>query len=135
MVMTVRHASTQVGPPACGAVVSVCVRALMKATCSKDSCGFFGSGGFIIFEVTEGQENFEVSEVSWLQHRSARRLLAVRDALAVWAAHPQLLPVLLLGVVGGLLGSLFIAVNGRLAGLRRMYLAPHGPKAGGLAPG
>jgi hypothetical protein len=33
----------------------------MKMTCTQDSCGFFGSGGFIIFEVSEGQENFLIS--------------------------------------------------------------------------
>ena len=36
------------------AVVTVTVRVLMKA-CSKHGCGFFGSGGFIIFEIEEGQ--------------------------------------------------------------------------------
>jgi H+/Cl- antiporter ClcA len=84
------------------AVVSVSVRVLMKMTCTQDSCGFFGSGGFIIFEVSEGQENFLISE---------------------------LLPVILLGVVGGLLGSVFISLNARLVAWRREYLAPHGAKA------
>ncbi len=36
------------------AVVSVSVHLLMKA-CNNNGCGFFGSGGFIIFEVKEGQ--------------------------------------------------------------------------------
>lgn len=44
------------------AVVSVTVRILMKA-CSKHGCGFFGSGGFIIFEIEEGQENYEIYEL------------------------------------------------------------------------
>ncbi len=35
-------------------VVSVTLRVLMKM-CSKNGCGTFGSGGFIIFEVKEGQ--------------------------------------------------------------------------------
>lgn len=44
------------------------------------------AGGFIIFEISEGQDNYEIYE---------------------------LLPVLLLGVVGGLMGSSFIALNTR----------------------
>jgi len=40
----------------------------------------------------------------------------------------ELFPVLLLGVIGGLLGSAFIALNSKLAGLRRMYLARHGAR-------
>lgn len=46
----------------------------MKA-CTKHDCGFFGSGGFIIFEIEEGQDNYEFYEllpmlllgVSWHQ--------------------------------------------------------------------
>eukprot|EP00798_Chlamydomonas_sp_ICE-L_P013668 gene13668-19556_t len=70
------------------AVVSVTVR-LTQKVCSKQGCGFFGAGGFIIFEIAEGQDNYELYE---------------------------LLPVMLLGVVGGLLGASFIALNGRLGG-------------------
>ncbi|GFH08689.1 uncharacterized protein HaLaN_03690, partial [Haematococcus lacustris] len=45
------------------AVVSVTVRMLIKASCSSDGqCGFFGSGGFIIFEVKQGQEEYQVYE-------------------------------------------------------------------------
>mmetsp|Transcript_23545 Transcript_23545/g.51672 ORF Transcript_23545/g.51672 Transcript_23545/m.51672 type:complete len:861 (+) Transcript_23545:337-2919(+) len=80
------------------AVVSVTVRVLMKA-CSRTGCGFFGSGGFIIFEISEGQDNYEFYE---------------------------LLPVLLLGVVGGLLGSSFITLNAKLNLLRKQHLTPHG---------
>lgn len=58
----------------------------MKA-CAKHGCGFFGSGGFIYFEIEEGQENYEFSE---------------------------LVPMLLLGVMGGLLGSSFISLNAKL---------------------
>ena len=81
-------------------VVSITVRVLMKA-CSHTGCGFFGSGGFIIFEIAEGQDNYEVYE---------------------------LLPMLLLGVVGGLLGSAFITLNTRLTRWRKMHLAVHGIK-------
>jgi H+/Cl- antiporter ClcA len=37
--------------------------------------------------------------------------------------------VLLLGIVGGLLGSVFISLNARLVAWRREHLAPHGAKA------
>ncbi len=67
-------------------MVSITVRVLMKL-CKDGSCGFFGSGGFIIFEITEGQDNYEFYE---------------------------LLPMLLLGVVGGLLGSSFNSLNAKL---------------------
>lgn len=58
-------------------MVSVAIRVLMKA-CSANGCGFFGSGGFIYFEIQEGQDTYEFFE---------------------------LLPMLLLGVLGGLMGS------------------------------
>lgn len=41
----------------------------------------------------------------------------------------QLLPVLLLGVIGGLLGTFFISLNARLVAWRRQHLLPHGSKA------
>ncbi|GLC67770.1 hypothetical protein PLESTF_000605500 [Pleodorina starrii] len=80
------------------AVVSVSIRVLMKA-CSVNGCGFFGSGGFIIFEIQEGQDTYEFFE---------------------------LVPMLLLGVLGGLLGSGFIAMNARLSEWRKRNLAPLG---------
>ncbi|MEW5313527.1 MAG: hypothetical protein WDW38_005088 [Sanguina aurantia] len=80
------------------AVVSVSIRVLMKA-CSTHGCGFFGSGGFIIFKISEGQDEYEFYE---------------------------LLPMLLLGVVGGLLGSAFIVLNARLAVWRKHTLSKYG---------
>eukprot|EP00879_Flechtneria_rotunda_P004562 GHRR01004817.1.p1 GENE.GHRR01004817.1~~GHRR01004817.1.p1 ORF type:complete len:654 (+),score=198.62 GHRR01004817.1:480-2441(+) len=85
------------------AVVSVAVRTLMRI-CSEEkgrTCGFFGAGGYLLYEITEGQENFEPLE---------------------------LLPMLLLGVIGGLLGSFFTALNGRLAAWRNSVLAPYGKR-------
>uniref|UniRef100_A0A383VWF9 Chloride channel protein n=1 Tax=Tetradesmus obliquus TaxID=3088 RepID=A0A383VWF9_TETOB len=85
------------------AVVSVAVRTLMRI-CSNDktgSCGFFGAGGFPLYEITEGQENFEFLE---------------------------LLPMLLLGVIGGLLGSCFNHLNALLAGWRKQRLLKYGPR-------
>jgi chloride channel 7 len=42
------------------AVVSVTVRVLMNLCAAGDSCGFFGAGGFIYFEIREGQDAYEV---------------------------------------------------------------------------
>ncbi|KAF5829363.1 putative chloride channel protein CLC-d [Dunaliella salina] len=83
------------------AVVSVTVRALMK-TCSADGCGVFGSGGLIIYEISEGQDNYEIYE---------------------------LIPVLLLGVIGGLLGSSFIAINAKLTVWRKENVSKLGARA------
>mmetsp|Transcript_13825 Transcript_13825/g.37368 ORF Transcript_13825/g.37368 Transcript_13825/m.37368 type:complete len:858 (-) Transcript_13825:79-2652(-) len=83
------------------AVVSVTVRALMK-TCSANGCGVFGSGGLIIYEISEGQDNYEIYE---------------------------LIPVLLLGVIGGLLGSSFIAINAKLTVWRKENVSKLGARA------
>ncbi len=58
--------------------MSVSIRVIMKRCWKQNGCGFFGSGGFIYFEIEEGQDTYEFFE---------------------------LLPMLLLGVLGGLLGS------------------------------
>lgn len=68
------HATRSPPPP----VVSVSIRVIMKRCWKQNGCGFFGSGGFIYFEIEEGQDTYEFFE---------------------------LLPMLLLGVLGGLLGS------------------------------
>lgn len=80
------------------AVVSVSVRVLMKM-CTGQSCGLFGTGDFIIFKIHEGQDNYEFYE---------------------------LLPMLLLGVIGGLLGSCMNAFNARLTRWRKQHLVGYG---------
>ncbi|KAG1653076.1 hypothetical protein FOA52_007509 [Chlamydomonas sp. UWO 241] len=80
------------------AVVSVSVRVLM-GMCGTEGCGFFGSGGFIIFEITQGQDNYEFYE---------------------------LVPMLLLGVVGGLLGSSFVVLGAKLGEYRKRMWARYG---------
>ncbi|KAF8058892.1 CLC-D [Scenedesmus sp. PABB004] len=85
------------------AVVSVTVRTLMRL-CSAEktgACGFFGAGGYLLYEITEGQSNFEALE---------------------------LLPMLLLGVIGGLLGSAFNHLNAALSEVRKARLARHGAR-------
>ena len=56
------------------AVVSVVVRSSAKL-CAGKSCGYFGSGGFIIFEMREGQvgDNEPTSRVSLALSSLARR--------------------------------------------------------------
>lgn len=79
-------------------MVSVVVRVLMDVFGS----GFFGSGNFIIFRITAGQETFYMAE---------------------------LLPMLLLGILGGLLGSGLNAAHARLLKWRRRHLHVHGLRA------
>lgn len=75
----------------------------MKACAADTACGFFGSGGLDPFYVIKGgQEGFETYE---------------------------LLPMLLLGVLGGLAGSAFNHANQRLAEWRKAALGRRGPRA------
>ena len=77
------------------AVVSVVIRALMNTCKGEEDCGFFGGGGFIIFDINDGQSQY------WFY---------------------ELLPVTILGVLGGLLGSSFNYINGKLTRWRIKYL-------------
>uniref|UniRef100_A0A7S2SWI3 Chloride channel protein n=3 Tax=Chloropicon primus TaxID=1764295 RepID=A0A7S2SWI3_9CHLO len=67
----------------------------MNACKGESDCGFFGGGGFIIFDINDGQSEY------WIY---------------------ELLPVLILGTLGGLLGSSFNYVNGKLTQWRIKYL-------------
>ena len=77
------------------AVVSVTIRALMNTCAGEEDCGFFGGGGFIIFDINDGQSKY-------------------------WAY--ELLPVVILGVFGGLLGASFNFINGKLTQFRIKYV-------------
>mmetsp|Transcript_11530 Transcript_11530/g.32699 ORF Transcript_11530/g.32699 Transcript_11530/m.32699 type:complete len:826 (+) Transcript_11530:309-2786(+) len=81
------------------AVVSVCLRIMMK-WCGASNCGYFGSGGYIIFEISQGQVDYQLME---------------------------LFPMLLLGLLGGVLGSTFNSVNTQLCLWRRDVLSKYGP--------
>uniref|UniRef100_A0A7N0UZ63 Chloride channel protein n=1 Tax=Kalanchoe fedtschenkoi TaxID=63787 RepID=A0A7N0UZ63_KALFE len=61
------------------AIVAIVLRAFIDL-CSDDNCGLFGSGGLIMYNVTSTTISYHLSDVP---------------------------PVLLLGVIGGLLGSLY----------------------------
>jgi hypothetical protein len=122
--------------------------------CKDRSCGFFGSGGFIIFEITEGQVR-EGTQPPWCDWMIASPHPTPLPFPSPSPSHPlpslchsppsvilpglyacaqanyeiyELLPVLLLGVVGGLLGASFVVLNARLGTLRRRCLARFGAR-------
>ena len=81
------------------AVVSVSLRMMMKL-CGGNNCGYFGSGGYIIFEISQGQVDYQLME---------------------------LFPMLLLGLLGGILGSTFNSLSAQLCLWRRDVLHKRGP--------
>ncbi|XP_042030171.1 chloride channel protein CLC-d-like isoform X2 [Salvia splendens] len=80
------------------AIVGVVVRTAM-AWCRSGKCGHFGSGGFIIWDISGGQEDYSFQE---------------------------LLPMAVIGVIGGLLGALFNQLTFHIAYWRRNYLHKRG---------
>ncbi|XP_057467752.1 chloride channel protein CLC-d-like isoform X2 [Actinidia eriantha] len=80
------------------AIVAVVVRAAM-GWCKSGNCGHFGSGGFIIWDVSGGQEDYSFEE---------------------------LLPMAVIGVIGGLLGALFNQLTIYITYWRRNYLHKNG---------
>lgn len=80
------------------AVVAVVVRTAM-GWCKSGKCGHFGSGGFIIWDISGGQEDYSFEE---------------------------LLPMAVIGVIGGLLGALFNQLTFYIANWRRNYLHKKG---------
>ncbi|XP_028773976.1 chloride channel protein CLC-d [Neltuma alba] len=80
------------------AVVAVVVRTAM-GWCKNETCGHFGSGGFIIWDVSDGQEDYSFME---------------------------LLPMAIIGVIGGLLGALFNQLTLYITSWRRNYLHKKG---------
>ncbi|KAG6757494.1 hypothetical protein POTOM_037806 [Populus tomentosa] len=78
------------------AVVAVVVRTAM-GWCKSGNCGHFGSGGFIIWDT--GQEDYSFGE---------------------------LLPMAVIGVIGGLLGALFNQLTLHITYWRRNYLHKNG---------
>jgi len=93
------------------AVVSISLRALMSL-CEGGGCGVFArEGTFVLFEISNGQSRFDL--------------------------RSELGPLLLLGAAGGLLGSLFTTVNGRLCRWRRdvLHSSVVGGDGAGMAPG
>ncbi|KAF3457165.1 hypothetical protein FNV43_RR01822 [Rhamnella rubrinervis] len=80
------------------AIVAVVVRSAMN-WCKSGKCGHFGSGGFIIWDVSDGQEDYSFEE---------------------------LFPMAIIGVIGGLLGALFNQLTYYIAYWRRNYLHKRG---------
>ncbi|KAK6265850.1 hypothetical protein QUC31_016687 [Theobroma cacao] len=82
------------------AIVAVVVRAAM-GWCKSGNCGHFGSGGFIIWDLSDGQEDYSFEE---------------------------LLPMAVIGVIGGLLGALFNQLTIYVTRWRRNYLHKKGSR-------
>ncbi|KAL0323585.1 UNVERIFIED_CONTAM: Chloride channel protein CLC-d [Sesamum angustifolium] len=80
------------------AIVAVVVRSAM-GWCKSGKCGHFGDGGFIIWDLSGGQEDYSFQE---------------------------LLPMAVIGVIGGLLGALFNQLTYYIAYWRRNYLHKRG---------
>ncbi|KAK8943824.1 Chloride channel protein CLC-d [Platanthera guangdongensis] len=76
------------------AIVAVVVRTAM-AWCKSGKCGHFGSGGFIIWDISGGQEDYSFQE---------------------------LLPMAIIGIIGGLFGALFNQLTLYITSWRRNYL-------------
>ncbi|KAH7573751.1 hypothetical protein JRO89_XS03G0202100 [Xanthoceras sorbifolium] len=82
------------------AIVAVVVRTAM-GWCKSGKCGHFGSGGFIIWDISDGQEDYSFEE---------------------------LLPMAIIGVIGGLLGALFNQLTLYMTSWRRNYLHKKGTR-------
>ncbi|KAG9130835.1 hypothetical protein Leryth_016979 [Lithospermum erythrorhizon] len=80
------------------AIVAVVVRTAM-GWCRSGKCGHFGSGGFIIWDVSDGQEDYSFEE---------------------------LFPMAIIGIIGGLLGALFNQLTLYITHWRRNYLHRRG---------
>ncbi|CAK9142524.1 unnamed protein product [Ilex paraguariensis] len=80
------------------AIVAVVVRTAM-GWCKSGNCGHFGSGGFIIWDVSDGQEDYSFEE---------------------------LLPMAFIGIIGGLLGALFNQLTLYITHWRRTHLHKKG---------
>ncbi|CAA7017213.1 unnamed protein product [Microthlaspi erraticum] len=80
------------------AIVAVVVRTAM-GWCKSGICGHFGGGGFIIWDVSDGQDDYYFKE---------------------------LLPMAVIGVIGGLLGALFNQLTFYLTSWRRNSLHKKG---------
>ncbi|KDP40151.1 hypothetical protein JCGZ_02149 [Jatropha curcas] len=82
------------------AIVAVVVRTAM-GWCKSGKCGHFGSGGFVIWDISDGQEDYSFGE---------------------------LLPMAVIGVIGGLLGALFNQLTLYITKWRRNYLHKKGSR-------
>ncbi|KAJ7552546.1 hypothetical protein O6H91_06G059900 [Diphasiastrum complanatum] len=82
------------------AVVAVVVRTAMS-WCAHGNCGHFGSGGFIIWDISGGQDDYSFYEL--------------------W-------PMAMLGIIGGLLGALFNQLTLYLSSYRRNVLHKKGDR-------
>ncbi|ONM08001.1 Chloride channel protein CLC-d [Zea mays] len=82
------------------AVVAVVVRSAMN-WCNSGKCGHFGAGGFIIWDISGGQEDY---------------------------SYQELFPMAIIGVIGGLLGALFNQLTLYITKWRRTCLHKKGKR-------
>ncbi|XP_078155156.1 chloride channel D isoform X1 [Carex rostrata] len=82
------------------AVVAVVVQSAMS-WCKSGKCGHFGSGGFIIWDISDGQEDYSFQE---------------------------LFPMAVIGVIGGVLGALFNQLTFYITKWRRSSLHKRGSR-------
>ncbi|KAH1223118.1 Chloride channel protein CLC-d [Glycine max] len=92
------------------AVVAVVVRAAM-GWCKSGKCGHFGSGGFIIWDISE------------LRSKLLPFSLGQEDY-----SFAELFPMAIIGVIGGLLGSLFNQLTLYITTWRRNHLHKKGSR-------
>lgn len=83
------------------AVVSIILRTMIDHCSTEDhKCGFFGMADFILFNLSDGQQKYELFE---------------------------LVPMMLLGILGGLLGTAFNSMSAQLTIWRNKFFR-HRPK-------
>lgn len=92
------------------AIVAVVVRTAM-GWCKSGKCGHFGSGGFIIWDVSELRSELSPFLLS-VQYQGFCFLLFLLTGFIFSGqedySFAELLPMAIIGVIGGLLGSNFV---------------------------
>lgn len=96
------------------AVVAVVVRSAM-GWCKSGNCGHFGSGGFIIWDISGLESNFFyhiVFAFAYSNHLCCLPVLTIAKLSHSGQedySFQELLPMAIIGVIGGLLGRCFMS--------------------------
>ncbi|XP_021761123.1 chloride channel protein CLC-d isoform X2 [Chenopodium quinoa] len=111
------------------AVVAVVVRTAMS-WCKSGKCGHFGAGGFIIWDISELELQFPsviilsiLTFVCWFLTKPFCFYSGQEDY-----SFAELLPMAVIGVIGGLLGALFNQLTRYITYWRRNYLHKKGTR-------
>ncbi|RDY01196.1 Chloride channel protein CLC-d, partial [Mucuna pruriens] len=105
------------------AVVAVVVRTAM-GWCKSGKCGHFGSGGFIIWDISELRS--DLSPFSLYLFSSFLFLTGFIFSGQEDYSFAELLPMAIIGVIGGLLGALFNQLTLYITTWRRNHLHKKG---------